>query len=589
MKLSFLLVLVLTVSAKSHSSYSSNQHQNNESICNGGSFFKSHISCTDSTITLHPMTCVSLDNNNLVASLCPYSPQDKITLTGINLTDFEFCSGVNRTGFLCSRCNDSHGLSLNSYSFKCLPEDTCHQYKWILFLLAETVPVTIVFVLFLIFDVKLTSGYANLYILYSNTVSLQFNELAISHGWNTFFKSPEAVSILASLFRVWSFQLGHEASKRLCVPSKLNQLTVISLQYVSVLYALFLVIVVYILFELHSHRVKPVLWLWKPFSLCLPRPVNTKTLLLNTLAGFYLMSFAKFLSVSLALITPARVYQNGTNVSVNSTVCFFDASKGFFKPAHAPYAALGLIVLILIVILPLFLLIVYQFVCCQSCLRKSKFLRPGLVTFMDAMQGCYRDGSEGGRDYRWFSSYYFILRILVFSLYLTFDQEKQFFELQLCLHCTLLVYVAILLCIRPYKYHWYNRLDVFLLSYSSFICAVTAYNARKAEHTKRLEIILYLLIAFPLVGAIIYVTEKLLGMKVRFIFRFLNQLQSNRRKRLSQSLSLMNEPTSSHSPLLKTLSDVSFPDRVLQPEVYRANSEGDIPTPVYGAVSHRYN
>ena len=84
---------------------------------------------------------------------------------------------------------------------------------------------------------------------------------------------------------------------------------------------------------------------------------------------------------------------------------------------HRPYAILAIVVLVVFVLLPVLLLMLYPFRWFQKILNVLPVRWHVLHTFMDSFQGCYKDGTEPGtRDCRWFASFFFIVRCILFLL-----------------------------------------------------------------------------------------------------------------------------------------------------------------------------
>ncbi len=76
-------------------------------------------------------------------------------------------------------------------------------------------------------------------------------------------------------------------------------------------------------------------------------------------------------------------------------------------------------ILIIFVLAPLILLLLYPLRVFQKCLHYCHLRTHVLTTFVDSIQGCYKDGTNGIRDCRYFSTTYIIMRIAtacVFSL-----------------------------------------------------------------------------------------------------------------------------------------------------------------------------
>ena len=77
---------------------------------------------------------------------------------------------------------------------------------------------------------------------------------------------------------------------------------------------------------------------------------------------------------------------------------------------------------------------------------------------MDAFQGCYKNGTEGTRDYRFFSAVYLLLR-LIFLL----EVQAKTFNLWPSGSNRVVMFAALSLSfahLQPYKKRWYNTLDL---------------------------------------------------------------------------------------------------------------------------------
>ena len=155
-----------------------------------------------------------------------------------------------------------------------------------------------------------------------------------------------------------------------------------------------------------------------------------------------------------------------------------------------------------IVILPLpILLFLYQFKFFQAILSCccSTRIREGLRTFVEAFQGYYRDGSDGGRDYRFFASIYIILRIIAFSS----RNFKFLVAIDITLtSCTLGVIYAM---VRPYKQNIFNIIDGFILVNTGFLYLFTILAFLLTQVGNRISFI-KILITVSFVLPLVYIT-----------------------------------------------------------------------------------
>ena len=88
----------------------------------------------------------------------------------------------------------------------------------------------------------------------------------------------------------------------------------------------------------------------------------------------------------------------------------------------------------------------YPCQCFSRFLNSYHLQRKALQTFMDAFQGCYKDGTNGTKDCRYFSALYPIARVVAFiSLRFDFVSPRS--------SAIVLIFLILLLvsCCHPYK------------------------------------------------------------------------------------------------------------------------------------------
>ena len=134
-------------------------------------------------VVVPPLYCLtySEEMSMFLAGNCPFLPNAKEiksvylpeNITNVATFNEEvMCHALNRKGVSCGKCNDNSAVAVNSYSSECMNIEKCHNYNWIYLLLADLVPVTLLFLIVILFDINITSGYANTYILFSQIMSL---------------------------------------------------------------------------------------------------------------------------------------------------------------------------------------------------------------------------------------------------------------------------------------------------------------------------------------------------------------------------------------------------------------------------------
>ena len=87
------------------------------------------------------------------------------------------------------------------------------------------------------------------------------------------------------------------------------------------------------------------------------------------------------------------------------------------------------------------------------------------------MQGCYRNGLDGGRDMRSFSGLYFFLRMVVYIVvYVVQSIAKHHVSEWYSAGVVLIIATLIMALVQPYKKPFMNYLDVLLLSVLTIQC-----------------------------------------------------------------------------------------------------------------------
>ena len=371
------------------------------------------------------------------------------------------CDDYGRTGQLCGKCKDGYTLPVYSYSLNCV-ECTDYSYNWVKYLAAAFLPLTIFFLVVIVFRVSVTAGPLDAFILFSQVVSFPAMMRTHSfHHWKQQYINL-AVFSLASMYGIWNLDFFRLLYPPFCMHPKMTTLHVLVLDYAIAVYPLLLIIASYVLVELHDHNFRLIVWLWKPFHrccVCFRREWNIKHSLIDAFCTFLLLSYFKFLSVSFDLLVPVSIF-NIHGEMIKKYYLLFDGSVEYFGPKHLPFATLALAVLLVFNILPLVVLCLYPFQCFQRCLNYCRIRCQTLHIFMDSFQGCYKNWTSNTCDCRWFAALYLMIRIALIVLYGILPSNNFMIPLALFLFLVLLFLVAVF---HPYKSPIHNTINIFLL------------------------------------------------------------------------------------------------------------------------------
>ena len=169
------------------------------------------------------------------------------------------------------------------------------------------------------------------------------------------------------------------------------------------------------------------MFLSSPIRKCCNPAWNPKKTILNTFTTPCLLSYSKFLFVSINLLSAVPVYNS--HVKTDSKVLLYDPTIRYFHSEHIPYVILALSILVVFIFLPSLFLLLYSTKAFRKCLQLLKIRWDIINHIMDIFQGWYKDGTEGTRDCRFISGCYFLLRItlgceLVMMLLIDYDHES---------------------------------------------------------------------------------------------------------------------------------------------------------------------
>ena len=469
------------------------------------------------------------ESNAISVGGCPYVYYSNIVIhryralphNTSDLNDF-FCAPLNREGLLCRDCIDGFGPSVVTTGYGCA-NCTESSYGWLLYIISEFVPATVFYFVVLTLRIRITSAPMNCFVMFSQLVVISINHSPEFHGAlmaELGITSRAVFKVILTCYGLWNLDFFRYLIPPFCVSQSLTNIHVLALQYVSAFYPLLLIALTYTCVELHGHNFKPIVWLWKPFHRCFVyarRRWDSKASIIDVFATFLLLSYSKLLFVSCFLLQGTEIYNaDGELVPGTSHVLLFDATVQFLSKEHLPFAIVSLLILAFTILPPL-LLIFYPCKIFNSCLNRCHKRRfHALHIFVEAFQGCYKDGVTGGWDLRSMSGVYLLLRfVLVLLNYHMVHQIGWSMRALVFLSLSILI-----LIVQPYKEHYMNVLDSLLLALLGFlILLIVAIQFLLPSSDEALPLIVVTACGVPQVVLLLSVTYRQLKGKriVRFI------------------------------------------------------------------------
>ena len=203
------------------------------------------------------------------------------------------CGPLNRKGLVCSECADGFGPSVTSFGYKCV---NCTEawYGVPLFLFLEFVPITVFYLIILVFQI---SAPMPCFIMYAQITTIYLNLIGTSEGLirNNIFANDGLLrtdmKIIHTLYGIFNLDFFCLLFPPLCISTRLKSIYVAFFGYIiSGLYPILLIFLTWICVELHGCNFRRLVWLWKPFHRCfvrLQRGWDTKNDIIDVFTTFF--------------------------------------------------------------------------------------------------------------------------------------------------------------------------------------------------------------------------------------------------------------------------------------------------------------
>ena len=453
--------------------------------------------------------------------------------------DSDVC-GVGRTGKLCGSCRTNFSVFFHSATFQCERNDRTCQVGALLYLISELLPVTILFLTVILFDIRLTSGTLNsllFYVQIIDSLAIDVKGIIKPHPVITY-------TLKASEFIYGMFNMNFFASDDLsfCMWKTASTLDIFTLKYITITYSLVLVVTTVTVMKFCNPRVI------RKLLLCNAKQFSAKTSIIHGLVAFLVICYAQSTRVSLLILTLGKIHSGGSAMFRNSSdVVYYHGDLPFMREQHLKYAIPAIFFTVAFTILPPLLLIVYplcykvfallriqettcvHFLCMVMPLEK---LRP----FFDSFQGCFQD------KYRFFAGLYFLYRLAILTLYAATDSLTLFYTL---LEVQLVAMLILHAVIQPYKHRLHNALDTLLVGLLAVINALTMYNYQIAYrdlkgHQKMINIVSACQALFSLLPVLFVVVYTVRTLSQTCYVKWKNKFRSSTRDELTDTLLMID-------------------------------------------------
>jgi hypothetical protein len=370
--------------------------------------------------------------------------------------------GKTRYGVLCGRCRDDFCAHYHSNNFKCDTCSTC-SYGWALYIVSELIPLAILFLLVVIFDISFTSGLLNGFIFYAQVFDSIFS-IGKSFIWYP-RTTYTLMRIIQVVYKFFNFDFFGDDILGFCLWEGATTLELLAFRFLTVAIAGLLVVSTVLFMKRYAYSQ----------CLCLKAPPS----MIHGLSAFLVMVYTQCTKIAFQLLDYSRVLDLDGNAR---RVLQYQGDMVYFSRKHIPFALLAIFCLSTLTLLPPLLLISYPLcyrVAALLKLQNNKFIKllgkliplSKMKPIFDSFQGCFKD------KYRHFAGLYFLYRVILLASVLTSDpiltntMTQVMLVLMLTIHC---------LC-WPYIRRLHNIIDGLILANLALINAFAIFNYHYAQ------------------------------------------------------------------------------------------------------------
>ena len=235
---------------------------------------------------------------------------------------------------------------------------------WLLYFFLVLFPITVFYIFVIIFNIQATAPPFSAFVLMSQTfcmMELTYMPLEMKLG------EYKELSILLQIVRVlcgfWNLDFFRYLVPPFCISSNLSTLQALNLEYIHVIYPLFLVFITFICIELHARNCKLLIVLWKPFHRCvvhLRRSLDPRASIVNAFSTFLLLNLSKLVFVTRNSIYATTMFHVDSALSIKYTSFLYaDPNIQQYSKQHIPYLLVSVMALATFFAIPTALLCLY--------------------------------------------------------------------------------------------------------------------------------------------------------------------------------------------------------------------------------------
>ena len=359
---------------------------------------------------------------------------------------------------LCVICPSGYGVRIDKIN-ECVQ---CEDYLMniLVFIGIEIIPVTLMVLIIMLFNIQLTNGSINGLVFYSQVMFFIFSDLTLLTSNN---QSLILYAIPSNIFSLdFTPFLGNYS---LCIVPNMSPLGAISFWYVIGFYPLLLLLLLYVWITLYDKGYKCVVFITRPFHRCMARfwsMTGIEPSFTHSIASIYILCFTQLAGTSFKLL---RFNYNYYTNNVDTCFFFYDSCIQYFHGIHAVAGSFAISVLLIMILLPTLYILLYPFKWFHKLLECLHLRKQLLISLGDVFTGPYKNGTENTYDYRFFAGLYLIAKTIVLCSQnlLNFYSDNFFRVPNFVQGCIVFLLAILILVFRPFKRNIHSFTEAMML------------------------------------------------------------------------------------------------------------------------------
>ncbi len=566
-------------------------------LCQCANSYRGEVTCIEKAreAKIIKNVWMGLYNSTYYTVICPNRYCRKHTQRYIKLPNNslslnnDICAH-NRKGLICGECRDDYGPAINSPTYDCVQCTNITLASNIAKYIASVyLPLSFLFTILIVFDIRLTTGPANAFILYCQVITSTFS-LDADGGIpldqltnNLTDKLIEAYKVPYGIFNL-IFIENHIPS--ICFSSGFNTMDILLLQYGVAFFPLLMIVIIVICL-----KIKEIFWRHRnrhsenACSRFLESKLNkVNNALLPAFSAFLLLTYTKVSITSSYLMSTAYLRdENGSTIEPVRLYLAGQYSKSnvqyyyYFVPALIIFSTFVALTPLLLLDFPLRAL---EWLISKSACLRNIYPAGKIHILLDTFHGCYK------KNMRFFAGFYFLCRLIINLSHVYCSTWLDQFVIQQLITTVLIALVALF---RPYQKKFINYVDMLIFTNLAILNCLSLYlyvfyKMNPLEDGGSLVVIFivqYFLIFLPALYMIAYILwqwRSLRNAVLKFIIVVINHFASSSSPRYQQlySVLIMNidDPALVASGRwYKKIDDLSEPQNNMEALLKRAEEE----------------